>query len=103
MIQRWDRPSDKNELKKRFGSGLLKVCPVCGTLNIEDVQECFVCWWHGDFDTDPLNVQLRLTELVSRCPELIGLLEEPPKPTSRFVLTLRRLWSRFRSKLDIRA
>lgn len=101
MNRRWGTSSDKGALRRRYSSGVLKVCPVCGTLNVEDVQECFVCWWHGEFDADPLHVQVRLAELVSRCPELIGLLEQPPRPLGRIVLWLRRLWMRAKARIDV--
>lgn len=103
MIRRWGTPSDKGAVRRHYSTGVLKVCPVCGTLNVEDVQECFVCWWHGDFDSDPVHVQVRLRELVSRCPELIGLLEQPPKPVGRLVLAFRRVLNRIRAKIDVSA
>ena|SRR5689334_21309009 len=29
----------------------LKICDLCGSLNLDDNSECFVCGWHGRFET----------------------------------------------------
>ena len=95
--------SNPENLRRRYGDGDLKVCPLCGTLNVDEARECFVCWWSGGFDTNPVHVEIKLFELVERCPELVGLLGEAPRPASRVRLALRRLWRRLRSRLDVRA
>jgi len=100
MIPR-EVPFDSDSVRRRYTLGGLKVCPVCGTLNTEEAFECFVCWWHGAFEDDPSFVEFKLAELARRCPELVGLLEEPPRPVNRFVLAVRRLWSRVRTRLDV--
>lgn len=101
MSRRWDTWTEKSALRRKYTTGVLKVCPVCGTLNVQDVQECFVCWWHGEFDSDPMHVQVRLADLVARCPELVGLLEEPPKRFGKVAYVFKRMWYRLRSRLDI--
>lgn len=30
----------------------LKICELCGWLNLETNPECFVCGWHGRFERD---------------------------------------------------
>jgi hypothetical protein len=103
MIRRPDgRPFDRT-LRRRFSSGGLKVCPICGTLSTQEVYECFVCWWHGDFEDDPSYVEYKIAELVQRSPELAGLLEEPQPPVNRFRLAVRRVLSNWRSRIDVRA
>jgi hypothetical protein len=43
----------------------LKVCELCGALNLEDNEECFVCSWRGSFDRRPFVLQ-NARELVER-------------------------------------
>ena len=31
----------------------LKLCELCGWLNLETNTECFVCGWHGTFEHNP--------------------------------------------------
>src|SRR5580658_11078858 len=31
----------------------LKICELCGCLNLDSNEECFVCGWHGRFERDP--------------------------------------------------
>jgi hypothetical protein len=31
----------------------LKICELCGWLNLASNTECFVCGWHGRFERDP--------------------------------------------------
>lgn len=50
--------------------GSLKMCPLCDTINSKEVEECFVCGWHGRFKTDRLSVLRGLRSLLSRCPEI---------------------------------
>lgn len=43
----------------------LKVCDLCGWLNLAANTECFVCGWHGHFETEPKLVRAAL-ELANR-------------------------------------
>ena len=43
----------------------LKVCDLCGWLNLGTNTECFVCGWHGHFETDSKTVRAAL-ELANR-------------------------------------
>ena len=80
----------------------LKICELCGWLNLESNAECFVCGWSGRFERDQEIIRAAI-ELASR---RYGTLEiqhftdlttyhEPVPPTARerFVLWFRRLWS----------
>ncbi len=35
-----------------FRESDLKICELCGWLNLASNTECFVCGWHGRFDRD---------------------------------------------------
>ncbi len=35
----------------------LKVCPLCGTLNLASNPACFICDWHGEFNRNPETVR----------------------------------------------
>ena len=45
--------------RHKLGGGLdgiyqesdLKICDLCGALNLAENGECFICGWHGHFDT----------------------------------------------------
>ncbi len=43
----------------------LKICDLCGGLNLETNEHCFVCGWHGRFEREPKLVRAAL-ELASR-------------------------------------
>ncbi len=100
MIQRWDAARDSESLRRRFAAGTLKVCPLCGTLNVEEASECFVCWWAGEFERSSAVVDLKICELVERCPELVGLMK-PAQRSGRVIQFFRRLVCRLRNKLDV--
>src|ERR1700722_10250123 len=48
-----------------FRESDLKICELCGWLNLDSNEECFVCGWHGRFERDPGVVHAAL-ELVLR-------------------------------------
>lgn len=86
-------------------TGKLKVCTLCGTLNVVENEECFACRWHGVFETSPKMVQMRLTQLAIQCPDLIDLYDQAPvryRSTAREWIA--RLWVRIRrGSIDLRA
>ena len=43
----------------------LKICELCGWLNLESNSECFVCGWHGRFERDPEVIHAAV-ELATR-------------------------------------
>src|SRR5947209_853472 len=43
----------------------LKICDLCGALNLTGNDECFVCRWRGHFERRPEVVKLAM-ELVER-------------------------------------
>lgn len=84
----------------------LKICDLCGWLNLESNEECFVCGWHGHFERDAEVVRAAAELAVRRYGrlELQHLTDlrtyrepEPPAPTARarvwFRHTLCRFWS----------
>ena len=43
----------------------LKICDLCGWLNLASNSECFVCGWHGHFEHDPDTIHAAM-ELAMR-------------------------------------
>jgi hypothetical protein len=58
----------------------LKVCPLCGAVNQVKSSKCFVCSWHGEFETNSTTVEQSLDELILKCPQLLEALLPEPKP-----------------------
>ena len=48
-----------------FRENDLKICDLCGALNLASNQECFVCGWHGKFEQRPEVVKMAM-ELMER-------------------------------------
>jgi hypothetical protein len=79
----------------------LKICDLCGWLNLDTNTECFVCGWHGRFEHDPEIVRAAL-ELATRrygrlelqhLTDLRTYREPPPPPLkARFRHWFRRMW-----------
>jgi hypothetical protein len=79
----------------------LKICELCGWLNLISNTECFVCSWHGHFDRDPQAVHAAVELALRR----YGRLElqhftdprtyrQPHRlsPRQRFGVWLCRVW-----------
>jgi ribosomal protein L40E len=49
----------------RFHEKELKICHLCGALNLARNRECFVCGWHGLFDRRPEAIRLAM-ETITR-------------------------------------
>ena len=49
-----------------FKADDLKICDLCGTLNLAINEVCFSCSWHGHFDTRPEVVNLAMALIRSR-------------------------------------
>lgn len=58
------------ETKRLASSHTLKRCVFCGAVNALSNEECFVCSWHGSFDTSPKEVEQGVHQLFDHCPEL---------------------------------
>lgn len=85
----------------------LKACPLCGSLNVVENEECFACRWQGEFESDTRLIQLRIAELAIRSPEL-RILWTPVPTGNKFRRALNNLKDRvvrfFRLRnLDFRA
>lgn len=85
-----------------FHESELKICELCGWLNLETNAECFVCGWHGRFVHDPDVVHAAMELAVRRYGrlELQHLTDSrlyrqaaPPTWRSRFRAFARRIWS----------
>lgn len=49
-----------------FNATDLKICDLCGWLNLESNTECFVCGWHGHFEHNPEVVRAAIELAVRR-------------------------------------
>ena len=80
----------------------LKICELCGWLNLESNTECFVCGWHGHFEQHPEMVRAAVELAVRRhgCLELQHLTDlrtyhqpAPPSLRTRLRHGIRRIWN----------
>lgn len=67
-----------NTLSRKLATGNLKLCPLCSAVNSRQNGECFVCRWSGEFDHDPIHIEMGVHELIERCPELLDALYGSP-------------------------
>lgn len=44
----------------------LKICELCGWLNLDTNPECFVCGWHGRFEHNPELIRAAVELTVRR-------------------------------------
>ncbi|MBS1714413.1 MAG: hypothetical protein JST30_08765 [Armatimonadetes bacterium] len=100
MFDRSSVPFDPRQIQATFESASFKVCPLCGNLCVDGAHDCFVCGWAGTFEHDKSLVDLKLRDLVRRCPELEGLLG-PPSFARRAKSAVFRALRAFRRRLDV--
>src|SRR5438045_9474464 len=83
-----------------FRESELKLCELCGHLNLESNAECFICGWHGRFEQTPEVVRAAVELAVRRYGrrELQHLTDPrtyrrpaPPALSQRLLAWLRRL------------
>lgn len=103
MNRRLSSLHPKEPQLKLFSVRGLQVCPVCGTLTTDEAVECHVCCWYGKFNTDRGLIELKVAELVKRCPELEGMVETRRGPIERLKMVVWKCWVRLRLRLDILA
>ena len=101
MNRPWTLISHPGSARRLFGERGFKVCPVCDTLTTEDAEECHVCCWFGSFVMEPALVDLKLAELLRRCPELAGMMDVRLSSIERLRVAVGKLWLRLRLRLDI--
>jgi len=57
----------------------LKICDLCGSLNLNGNSECFVCGWHGRFETRSDIIRIAMDLLKRKHGELrVDLLTDGP-------------------------
>jgi hypothetical protein len=85
----------------------LKICDLCGWLNLESNAECFVCGWHGHFERDPEVVRAAVELTVRKHGRLelqhltdLRTYRQPPPPTLQS--RLRHWWRRLLAWLSAR-
>jgi len=85
-----------------FGAAELKLCELCGWLNLDSNEECFVCGWHGHFEhrAEFVRAAAELASLRHGRLELQHLTDvrtyrkpAPPTLKSRLRTVLRRAWN----------
>jgi hypothetical protein len=99
-------PTTPLVLRSRKAIEQFKVCVLCGALNVRENDECFVCRWAGDFDTDPVMIRIKINEIVSECPDLTDVVVDPPSraPLLKAWGSLARFIQRWRiRRLDFHA
>ena len=70
-MKNWAEEQDlRLETRKIATSNTLKRCVLCGAVNALENPDCFVCGWHGRFDSDPIQIEKGVNLLLDRCPEL---------------------------------
>ena len=81
-----------------FRESELKICELCGWLNLESNTECFVCGWHGHFEQSPEVVRAAVELAVRRYGRLeLQHLTDPRtyrKPAPPTFRTRARAWFR---------
>ena len=79
----------------------LKICDLCGCLNLTANPDCFVCGWHGRFERSPDIIRASLEVAIRQHGrlELHHLTDPdtytpppPPNLQSRFFVWMDRLW-----------
>jgi len=74
----------------------LKRCPLCGAVNADTNEECFVCRWHGEFERQPEAIEQGLNELLEHSPELEQAIMEsdwiPQSQAERLRAFLRKIF-----------
>ena len=48
----------------------VKICGLCGTLNLEQNKECWTCRWHGDFSYNDQTIALAWQRLETQYEEV---------------------------------
>jgi len=104
MHNRFSRPGELLDIRRKLVVGNLMRCPLCRTVNTKLNVECFVCRWHGDFDHNPVSVEQGLIEVLEQCPELIDcILCIPRRRESIWERAREWLCRRMRRRLDLKA
>lgn len=94
----------------------VKLCELCGTLNLETNKECWTCAWHGGFSHDPKTIALAWQRLETRyegvrIEHVTGRRARPVgdfgsvRPISgprRLIAALAAWWQRFQDARDLR-
>ena len=70
-----------------------KVCPLCGGINSVEVSSCFICSWHGEFESDPSVIATSFDGLLERCPGLMEAVAPATRPS---------VWQKILAMLGVR-
>ena len=79
----------------------LKICDLCGSLNLESNAECFVCGWHNHFEREHGVVHAAVEMAVRRygrlelqhLTDINTYCEYAPTLQSRFSRWIHSIWS----------
>ena len=94
----------------------VKLCELCGTLNLEINKECWTCRWSGSFSHDPKTIALawqrletryeevRIEHVTGRRARLVGDFgtARPASGPRRLTAALSFWWQRFLDARDLR-
>ncbi|HZT42035.1 MAG TPA: hypothetical protein VFA07_07585 [Chthonomonadaceae bacterium] len=79
-----------------FRESELKICELCGNLNLASNKDCFICGWHGRFERDPVTIRAAIELSVRRYGRLelqhLTDLRTYQKPAPLTLPTRIRLW-----------
>jgi len=94
---------DRGLGRKKLPVEKLKQCPLCGSLNARKNENCFVCGWHGQFDTDQEMLSLALQEMVEQCPGIVEILGQSPEQRKGLLQRMLKILKRQKDDFDIAA
>ncbi len=105
--------------RSRLGASpeTVKLCGLCGTLNLETNKDCWTCGWHGNFDRDVQTIALawqrieaqheevRVEHLTARRTAALGDFGAARRvsPMQKLLLGARAWWQRFQDARELRA
>jgi hypothetical protein len=55
-----DARESRFSINEVFAEGDLKLCDLCGALNLVSNPECFACGWHGHFNSQIELIQVAI-------------------------------------------
>ena len=110
-----ERPSIKASRTMEVSRSRVKLCELCGTLNLEDNKECWTCRWRGCFSYDQKTIALawqrletqyeevRLEHLTPRRALVVDDFGKthPAQFPQQVAWTLAAFWRRFMNRRDL--
>ena len=110
-----ERQQESRQLAK-ISQKNVKLCGLCGTLNLASNKECWTCRWHGGFSRNEQTIALawkrletlyeevRVEHVTARRVRMVGDFGAAPPLSGgqKLSLTLTAWWQRFQDARDLR-